>query len=313
MSLSSFNPQGPAEVYPGMFNVPNGGLIHYVHSSGAAALDLLPPGMTAPSPGGFYTSINAALGGCRSGRGDSIGCLPGHVESVSTADFLSGLGTKTDITVFGMGAGTARPALTWTAAAASILFDVANFRMRNFQFFLAGPQAAGTAQTTAAPITISATGWEISGCDIFWGFDADQIVTIGITTTAAATKGKFNRNYCFAETAAVPTTTFLRITGCDQMEMDGTTIIGPGSTTGIGPVQQLTTGSKGMKITNSVFQSTLAASTLSFTAIAGCTGIVDKCAFGVLAAGNGITTGSGLQVTNSKTAVAGAAGADTTG
>jgi len=40
---------------------------------------------------------------------------------------------------------------------------------------------------------------------------------------------------------------------------------------------------------------------------------VDKCAFGVLAAGNGITTGSGLQVTNSKTAVAGAAGADTTG
>jgi hypothetical protein len=41
--------------------------------------------------------------------------------------------------------------------------------------------------------------------------------------------------------------------------------------------------------------------------------MVDKCSFGVLAAGNGLTTGSGYLVTNSKTAVAAAAGADTTG
>lgn len=314
MSLSSFNPQGPAEVFPGMFNVPNGGLISYVHSSGAAGLDLLPPGMAAPSPGGFYTSINQALlSSTRSGRGDTIVCLPGHAESVSSADFLSGLGTKTDITIVGMGAGLSKPSLTWTTNGSSILFDQNNFRMRNFQMFLAGPQVNGTAQTTLAPITISAAGWEISNCDIWWGFDADQIVNIGITTTAAADFGKFNRNYCFAETAAVPTTTFLRITGCDQMEMDGTMIIGPGSTTAIGPVQMLTTGSKGMRINNSIIQSTLAGSTLAFTAIAGCTGFVTNCDLGVLAAGNGITAASGLQVAGTYVAVAGAAGTLATG
>jgi hypothetical protein len=311
--LTSYNPNGPAEISPGMFFIPGGGLVHYVHASGSAGLDLLPSGIAAPSPGGFHTTINAAIGACRSNRGDTVYVLPGHTESVSSADYLSGLGTKTGITVQGIGYGANRPTLTWTTAGSTLLFDAAGFVMRNFNLFLAGAHAAGTALTVAAPISFTASGCELTDSDIFWGFDADQIVTIGITTTAAATKLKFNRNYCFAETAAVPTTTFLRITGCDQMEIDKTMIIGAGSTVAIGPVQQLTTGSKGMRVTNSTFINTLASSTHSFTAIAGCTGIVDNCAFGVLAAGNGLTTGSGLQVTNSKTAVAAAAGADTTG
>ncbi len=295
---------------PGLVLSPSGGKVSFVGSAAnIAALGQV----GAAIKGRSFTTINQALAECVTGRGDIVYTLPGFTANVDSADWLSNLGTKTDVTVCGLGHNTNRPALTWTAATATLLMDAANFRLVNMQLFLAGPQSAGSALTVAAPITASAAGWEISGCDVFWGFDADQIVTIGITTTAAAVKGKFNSNYCFAETAAVPTTTLFRITGCDQLEIDDTTIIGPGSTTAIGPVQMLTTGSKGMKITNSRFQNTLAASTIAFTAIAGCTGIVDKCAFGVLAAGNGLTTGSGLQVTNSKTAVAAAAGADTTG
>lgn len=260
-------------------------------------------------------NTNSALDSCRSGVGDVIQWLPGYTESIATADAWSNLGTKTDITLMGTGNGTNRAAITWTTATSTMLMDAANFRILNARLFLAGAHAAGAALTVAAPITISAPGWVIDACDIFWGFDADQIVTIGITTTAAATSGKFNNNFCYANAAAVPTTTFLRLTGTDFLEIDNTTIIGPGSTVAIGPVQQLTTGSLGQKITRSRFQSTLAASTHSFTAIAGCTGIVDKCAFGVLAAApaNGITTGSGLQVTASYVANAGAAGALATG
>lgn len=296
---------------PGLVLSPSGGNVQFVGTAAnVAALGQVGAAIKSRT----FATTNAALNAnIVSGRGDVIYWLPGYTESITAADAWSNLGTKTDVTLCGLGHGTNRAAITWTAAASTVLFDAANFRVLNAQLFLAGPQAAGTAVTVAAPITISAGGFEISGCDIYWGFDADQIVTIGITTTAAADNGKFNNNYCFAETAAVPTTTFLRITGCDQMEIDGTMIIGPGSTVAIGPVQQLTTGSKGMKVTNSIFQNTLAASTHSFTAIAGCTGIVDKCAFGVLAAGNGLTTGSGLQVTNSYTAVAGAAGVATTG
>lgn len=165
----------------------------------------------------------------------------------------------------------------------------------------------------AAPITVSADGCEITDCEIAYGFNSTQIVTIGITTTAGATRFKFDRNDVYAETAAVPTTTFLRLTGTNWLSIDGTRIIGPGSTTAIGPVQMLTTASLKANIRNSIFQNTLASSTIAFTAIAGCTGTVDKCAFGVLSAGNGITTGSGLQVTASYVAVAAAAGALATG
>lgn len=313
MSLSSFNPQGPAEVFPGMFLVPGGGLVHYVHASGAAGLSLLPPGMAAPAPASFSTSINTALGFCRSNRGDTIVCLPGHTESVSSADFLSGLGTATGVSVVGMGYGANRPTLTWTTATSTVLFDAAGFTMSNFNFFLAGAHAAGSALTVAAPITVSADSCAINNCDIWWGFDADQIVAIGITTTAAADNLKFNNNRCFAETAAVPTTTFLRLTGTDQLEINNTQIIGPGSTVAIGPVQQLTTAALKVKVTNSLFQNTLASSTHAFTAIAGSTGMMAGCHLGVLAAGNGITTGSGIQVTGTYVAVAGAAGTLATG
>jgi hypothetical protein len=300
--------------YPGVYETagkvesPSGGQVVFVGTSAILA-GLGQTGEAIASRS--FTSVNAALASCVTGRGDWIYVLPGYTENI-TADAWSNL-AATGVTVCGLGCGTNRPTFTWTVSGSTMLFDVANFRLLNCRLFLAGPHVQGSALTVTAPITISTSGWEISDCDIWWGFDADQIVTIGITTTLAADDGKFNRNRCFAETAAVPTTTFLRLTGTDQLEIDGTQIIGPGSTTAIGPVQQLTTASLKQKITNSIFQSTLAASTIAFTAIAGCTGIVDKCAFGVLAAGNGITSGSGLQVTGSYVAVAGAAGTLATG
>lgn len=294
---------------PGMVISPSGGQVRFVGTS--ANLNAL--GQTGEAIASrCYSTPNQALTECASGRGDYIYLLPGYTANVDSADWLSNL-AATDVTICGLGHGTNRPALTWTTATSSILFDTANFRMINMRMFLAGPQAAGSALTVAAPITISAAGWDLSDNEIWWGFDADQIVGIGITTTAAADNGKFNRARCYAETAAVPTTTFLRLTGTDNLEMDGTFIIGPGSTTAIGPVQQLTTASLKAYIHDCTFQNTLAASTIAFTAIAGCTGVVDKCAFGVLAAGNGITSGSGLQVTGSYVAVAGAAGTLATG
>ncbi len=293
---------------PGLVVSPSGGGIFFVGTGAQqAALGLTGEAIADRTS----TTINAALNQCVSGRGDRIYVLPGYTENVSAADAWSNLGTKTDVSIIGLGAGTNRPAITWTANGATVLFDQTAFRLINCQLFLAGPQAAGTAQTTVAPITVSANGCEISGCEIWWGFDADQIVTIGITVTGKWFK--FNGNRCFAETAAVPTTTFLRLTASDNIEIDSTQIIGPGSTTAIGPVQQLTTGALKAKITNSLFQNTLASSTIAFTALSASTGLVDKCAFGVLASGNGITTGSGLQVTASYVAVTSGAGSLATG
>lgn len=295
---------------PGVFEVaplvvsPSGGRVQFVGS--ATQFNTL--GETGAAIASRYsTSVSAALRGCVSGRGDKIYLLPGYTESI-TADAWSTL-AATDVSVIGLGDGTNRSTLNWTVAGSTLLFDVANFMISNCVLNL----CATAATTVAAPITISAPGANINNCFISWGVSATQIVGIGITTTAAADYLTFANNYAYATALAVPTTTFLRLTGTDYLKITDSTIIGPGSTTAIGPVQQLTTAGLGSEIRRSIFQSTLAASTISFTAIAGCTGTVDSCSFGVLAAGNGLTTGSGLQVTNSYTAVAGAAGVATTG
>ncbi len=287
-----------------------GGQVFYV--GGAALIAGLTSGIGPGIAGRTYSTVAAAVAACTSGRGDIIYVLPGYTESIATADAWTNAST-TDVTIIGLGHGTNRPAFTWTTATSTILMQAANMRIINCQLYLAGPHVNGAALTVAAPITVSAAGCEISDCRIFWGFDIDQIVAIGITTTAAADDFKFNRNYCRAETAAVPTTTFLRLTGTDYLEIDGTFIQGPGSSTTVGPVQMLTTGCLGVKITNSVFQSTTASSTLCFAAISGSTGVVDKCSFNVLASGNGLTAASGIQVTGSYTSIAGAAGVATTG
>lgn len=264
---------------PGMVVSPSGGQVVFVGTAAQqAALGQVGEAIASRA----YTTVNAALNQCVSGRGDRVYLLPGYTESITVADAWSNLGTKTDVSVIGLGQGTNRPSITWTAAASTVLFDSANFKVTNCQLFLAGPHAAGTAVTVAAPITVSAAGCEISDCPIFWGFDADQIVTIGITTTAAADYFTFNRNYCYAETAAVPTTTFMRLVGADYMQMYDTKIEGPGSATTVGPVQFLTTASLGIDWRNVIVQNQLASSVHAVTGLAGVTGTVSFGNWGIL-------------------------------
>lgn len=310
MPINSFNLTAPFVMPNGaIMGIPGGGLVHYVYQdvngNGIASLDKLPSGIGDSQ----NLTVAAALGKCRADRNDTIVCLPGHVENLAVAGAWAPVA---GVTIVSQGVGNDRATFTWSAAAATLPINVANFRILNCNLFVAGPSPA-VALTVAAPITISAAGCEISDCYIPWGWASNQIVGIGITTTAAADLLTFNRNNCPAVVAAVPTTTFLRLTGTDNLVMDGTFISGPGSTTAIGPVQQLTTAGLNAQITNSRFQNTLASSTIAFTAIAGNTGIVDRCSFGVATTGNGITTGSGLQVTGSYVAAGAGAGTLATG
>jgi hypothetical protein len=311
MPINSINMTAPFVMPNGaLMGIPGGGLVHYVYQDGSgngiASLSGIPSGIGDSQ----NLTVAAALGKCRADRGDTIVCLPGHVENLAVAASWT---MVAGVTIIGTGVGDDRATFTWSAAASTLLMNAANCRILNCNLFVAGPSPA-VALTVAAPITISAAGCEISDCYVPWGWANNQIVGIGITTTAGAKRLKFNRNFCEAPVAAVPTTTFLRLTGTDFLEIDSTFISGPGSTVATAaPVQQLTTAGLNMKISNSCFQNTLASSTCAFTAISGCTGMVEWCTFGILAAGNGITTGSGLQVANSQTAVAAAAGAGTTG
>lgn len=220
----------------------------------------------------LYANVNAALGVCVSGRGDTVLLLPGYTESIAAADAWSGLGTKTDVTVRGMGRGTNRPAITWTAAASTILFDQANFALENCNLFLAGVDAAGSALTVAAPITISAAGCRLEENAIRFGFDADQIVTVGITTTAAADDLVLRRNRCYGATAA-ECTTFMDIIGCDRMIMEDNVFSGATSSTGVGIVRFATTASLDITLRRNCYINRKASSTAAVTGLAGVSGV----------------------------------------
>ncbi len=240
----------------------------------------------------LVTTLAAALGRCESGRGDIILVASDHTENFATADSCPLLVAGTRI--IGLGTGTQRPSFTWTAAASTFLMDVANVSIENCRLFLAGAHAAGSALTVAAPITVSAAGCSITNCEIFFGYDADQIVTVGITTTAAATRFRFIGNYCFGETAAA-CTTFLRLVGTDHMQIIGNTIAGATSAVAIGLVQFITTDSLYALMLSNRIHHALAASEACVSVSAGATsssGFVDNLHLSTLAnSANQLTLG----------------------
>lgn len=272
ISMDSVNELG------NLFLSVTGGAVYYVGTAAQiAGLGQVGQGIASRS----FTSVNAALLSCVSGRGDVIYVLPGYTESIATADAWSGLGSITDVTIIGMGRGTNRPTFTWTTATSTVLFDAANFRLLNCNLYLAGPHAAGTAVTVAAPITVSGAGCAIEGCDIFYGFDADQIVTIGITTTATADFFSFKRNYCYSATAA-ECTSFLYLVGADYCRIHDNTIIGATSSTTVGVVRFITTASIGIEFLRNRFVNLKAASIHAVTQMDGVLGWCQGNVYGIL-------------------------------
>lgn len=270
--------------YPGVQEVagmvisPNGGQVNYVGT--AAQLAALGQTGEAIASRSFLT-VNAALANCITGRGDYIYVLPGYTETISAADAWSNLGTKTAVTIVGLGRGTNRPTFTYSAAAATILMDAANFRIQNCIFYMAGDTGSSTALTVAAPITVSAAGCALEDNYINFGVDADQLVTIGITTTAAADNFEFKRNKCYGATAA-ECTSFLYLVGADQCEVYDNTIIGGTSSTTVGVVRFITTASVGIDFRRNTFTNLKAASIHAVTQMAGVLGQVSDCGFGIL-------------------------------
>lgn len=277
-SLNNRNAMNSVTELGNLFLSVTGGAVFYVGSQ-AKIQSLSDVGVGIASR--TFTSVSAALAACESGRGDVIYVLPGYTESIAAADSWSALSTKTDITIIGMGRGTNRPTFTWTAATSTILFDVANFRLLNCNLYLAGAHAAGSALTVAAPITVSAAGCEISDCDIFFGFDADQLVTIGITTTADADHWNFKRNYCYSATAA-ECTSFMYLVGADYCRVHDNTIIGATSSTTVGVVRFITTASIGIEFLRNRFVNLKASSIHAVTQMDGVLGWCQGNVYGIL-------------------------------
>lgn len=227
-------------------------------------------GFSAAQPLATLAEALALVAQRTGGRGDIIYVLPGHAENVDAADWASAIGTASHVSIIGLGTGTNRPSFTWTIATSTWLFDTAGIQLVNCRLFLAGAHAAGSALTVAAPITVSGAGCGIYGCDIRWGYDADQIVNQGIIVKG--TDFEFIGNRAFAATAAAPTATFMTLTAADRAKIIGNDIRGATSGTTVGVIRGLTTASVDLIVKGNVMWNTRASSTIAFSPLAASTG-----------------------------------------
>lgn len=127
-----------------------------------------------------YTTITAALAACVSGRGDLILVAPGHTEDIAGAAAITV--SKTGVRIVGVGAGRARPVLTWkTSTAAQIVVSSANTSFENFVFNLTGVSAVVAAfSVTAADVTFKNNEFILS--------TGTNAPVLGILTAATAAR-----------------------------------------------------------------------------------------------------------------------------
>lgn len=271
--------------------IKNGEVVAYVHHSGRSL------NQDEDINTRIYTTLNAALAVCRSGRGDVVIVLPGHAEDVDAADDWSNLVAGTRI--IGLGHGNLRPTFTWSAATSTVLLNVANVSIVNCILEMSGDPDVGTALTVAAPMTISAAGCSIIGCKINCGVDADRLATIAITTTAAADDLSIVDCW-FWGGALAAVTTMLRLVGADRFYMSGCYMYGLTSAAGVGVLDMETTESLNILIENSAFVNIKSDSTAAASGIASATGVVRNCEFGVFTDSNlqGFDTEGNIQFFN---------------
>lgn len=147
------------------------------------------------------STLAGALGRVRSGKGDVIFVLPGYDADVDAADFASALVAGTRIIGLGNINETTAPKLTWTAEAASILFDVANVSIENMVLDWAG------IDNVAAPITVSAAGCALIGNKIIvQSAAASAGAEQGVEVAVGGSGFRFSGNVCLSDDEGEPLT-----------------------------------------------------------------------------------------------------------
>jgi hypothetical protein len=247
-----------------------GGRVFYVHHSGGRSTDVLEVRSRT------YSTLNAALGQCSSGNGDTVFLLPGHAENITGADQMNNLVAGTNIC--GIGFGDNRPTLTWTAAGATFLLDVANVMIKNI-IMLMDP---GTGTTTVtAPMTVSAAGCGIIGCRFRTSTDANSLSTVPLLLTDGADNFTFIENHMFGATAG-ECTTQMDIAGADNLIMKDNTFLGATSNTGVGIVRFKATAATNVCLMRNSYINKKALSTMAVTGVASVTGYSYNELFGYL-------------------------------
>ncbi len=139
----------------------------------------------------FFATVDAAIGACTSGAGDTIVVLPGHTETVTATSIAHDVA---GVAVIGLGEGDFRPTFTFGAAAATITVSAANGAWKNCRFI------ANFLDVASAFTLTTATGFVCEGND-FLDTSASLNFLVAITTSATNNQSdglKFIKNYVYS-------------------------------------------------------------------------------------------------------------------
>jgi hypothetical protein len=173
------------------------------------------------NPGTFtqpFATIDYAIGKCAANRGDIIMVKPGHTETVSAAGGITL--DVAGVAIVGLGLGSLRPTINFTATDSTFLMSAANCLIHNLLF-------AGEIDAVVSPIVVSAADNIINRCELR---DVTGQMTDGILTTAGATRLQI-LNHVHNGAAAAGTNAAIAIVGGSGIEitidrMDGNFAVG---------------------------------------------------------------------------------------
>ena len=182
-------------------------------------------------------TIGGALAQCVANRGDVILVKPGHAETISAAGTVANMaaGTainlnKAGVAIIGLGTGTKRPTLTWSAAASTIEVSASNVTLSNF--LCISTMATGFTTTAFAILTaVVANDFTLDNCEFrdsssTTGFLG--IITQGGTTSLALDGLTVNKCKRFSILSTVTNVTaFVVLTGAvtDRMTLTDNFIV----------------------------------------------------------------------------------------
>jgi hypothetical protein len=173
------------------------------------------------NPGTFtqpFATIDYAIGKCAANRGDIIMVKPGHTETVSAAGGITL--DVAGVAIVGLGLGSLRPTINFTATDSTFLMSAANCLIHNLLF-------TGGIDAVVSPIVVSAADNIINRCELR---DVTGQMTDGILTTAGATRLQI-LNHVHNGAAAAGTNAAIAIVGGSGIEitidrMDGNFAVG---------------------------------------------------------------------------------------
>lgn len=260
--------------YGGVLLDPGSAVVAYVRAT-------QPTDMPQDMAEKWCPDIPTALLRCRAGRNDVVAVLPGHTENVTSTTLANAVaGTR----LVGLGRGSNRPNLRWTATSSQFVMNDADVVIANFILRMEGAVVVKAVAVTAADCGIL-------NCDIDMGSTAStNLATIGIELGAGAHRFELRNNYIHTIAGATPTQVIAIAGVCDGAVIAGNKIMAATSVVSVGVID-ITAAATGLEICDNILQNRVASSetVISCGAVAA-TGVVYR-NFGATEAGAPLTDG----------------------